>query len=109
MRNQSTKKLIRAFIENINEEKRLDFEAMGNENKKHRYTQKQKDYAINLAQEIGVRATARILVLQRKTIQRWLRDQGIWVQRCPNWVYSWAHWRKKRREKWERIRAYRGY
>jgi len=109
MSNQSTRNLIRAFIHEINEEKRAEFRALGYGKKKNRYTQEQKDYAIDMAQEKGVRATARILGLQRKTIQRWLRAKGIWVKRCPDWVYDWAYWRKKRREKWERIRAYRGY
>ena len=49
----------------------------------------------------GVRYTARTLGLQRKTIQRWLRAEGIQVKRCPDWVYDWAYWRRKRREKWE--------
>ena len=106
---QSTKNLIRVFIESENESKRDDFKFLGYRSKRNRYTQEQKDYAINMAQESGVRATARILGLHRKTIQRWLKIQGIWVKRCPDWVYSWAYWRKKRREKWERIRAYRGY
>ncbi|MBW1853314.1 MAG: transposase family protein [Deltaproteobacteria bacterium] len=74
---QDTKNLIRAFIEELNEEKRFDFRFLGNEKKKHRYTQKQKDFAIRLAQEKGVRATAKILGLHRKTIQRWLRAEGI--------------------------------
>ena len=106
---QDTKNAIRAFIETLNEEKRYDFEFLGNDKKKHRYTQEQKDYAIRLAQENGVRATAKVLRLHRRTIQRWLRAKGIWVKRCPDWVYDWAYWRKKRKEKWERIRAYRGY
>jgi DNA invertase Pin-like site-specific DNA recombinase len=106
---QDTKNLIRAFIEELNEEKRFDFRFLGYRKKKHRYTQKQKDFAIRLAQEKGVRATAKILGLHRKTIQRWLRAEGIWVKRCPDWVYEWAYWRRKRNEKWERIRRYRGY
>ena len=109
MSRENTRGFIRAFIESENEDKQAEFRSLGYKKKKNRYTQRQKNYAINKAQESGVRATARILGLQRKTIQRWLRGQGIWVKRCPDWVYSWAYWRKKRLEKWERIRAYRGY
>ena len=99
--------LTRIFIEDENENKRAEFTALGSG--KRRYTEAQKDYAINQVQTIGVRATARLLQLPRKTIQRWLRAKGIQVKRCPGWVYDWAYWRKKRREKWERIKAYRGY
>jgi hypothetical protein len=106
---QDTKNFIRAFIEDLNEEKRSEFRVLGYRKKKHRYTQEQKDYAITLAQNKGVRATGRILGLHRKTIQRWLRTHGVWVKRCPDWVFDWAYWRRKRNEKWERIRAYRGY
>jgi len=109
MSKQDTKNAIRAFIQELNEEKRFEFRALGYRKKKKRYTQKQKDFAIKMTQEKGVRATARILELPRRTIQRWLRSQGIWVKRCPDWVYDWAYWRRKRNEKWERIRAYRGY
>jgi hypothetical protein len=82
---------------------------MGYEKKSNRYTQRQKDYAVSMAQESGVRATGRILGLQRRTIQRWLRAQGICVKRCPDWLWDWVYYRQKRNEKWERIRAYRGY
>ena len=109
MRGQSTRHLIRGFIQEINEEKRAEFRALGYIRKKNRYSRRQKDYAINMAQESGVRCTARILGLQRKTIQRWLRSRGVWVKRCPDWVYQWAYWRRKRNKKWERRRAYRGY
>ena len=99
--------VIRAFIEDENENKRSEFRSLGAGG--WRYTEKQKNFAIELAQRSGVRATARVLELQRKTIQRWLRDKGVRVKRCPDWVYDWAYWRKKRREKWQKIMARRGY
>ncbi len=105
MNKQETRVLIRAFIEEEILNKRAEFRALGSGKK--RYTEEQKGYAINKAQEIGVRATARLLQLQRKTIQRWLGVKGIQVKRCPSWVYEWAYWRRKRWEKWERIRFYR--
>jgi ActR/RegA family two-component response regulator len=106
---QAEKNLINAIIVMENEAKRAEFEHLGYKKTTNRYTKEQKDYAIRLAQESGVRATSRILGLHRKTIQRWLRTHGVWVKRCPDWVFDWAYWRRKRNEKWERIRAYRGY
>jgi len=105
----STRLQIKALIEQINAEKLAEFRALGYRKKKNRYTRRQKDYAINVAEEKGVRATARILGLHRKTIQRWLRAQGIFVKRCPDWLWDWVYYRQKRNEKWERRRAYRGY
>lgn len=98
------RELIRASIVEEELNKREKFRALGSGKK--RYNEEQKEYAINKAQEIGVRATARLLQLPRKTIQRWLRAKGTRVKRCPDWVYDWAYWRRKRREKWERIKYY---
>lgn len=81
---------------------RLDFEAMGIGG---RYCEKQKEYALKLIDEYGVRAVARILDLPRRTLQRWCREHSKYVRRCPEWVYSWAARRQKRREFWMR----RGY
>ena len=100
---------IKLLIEEENEFQRAEFESLGPKVKTRRYTQAQKEWAINKAVEIGVRATARLLSLQRKTIQRWLRKSGVNVRRCPGWVKEWANQRNKRREKWGRIKANRGY
>lgn len=80
------RELIRAFIIEEKLNKREEFRALGSGKK--RYTEEQKEYAINKAQEIGVRATARLLQLSRKTIQRWLRAKGTRVKCCPDWVYD---------------------
>ena len=96
------------FIEEENREKLFYFRTLSSKKRGH-HTDKQKVYAIEKAQSMGVRATSRLLHLPRRTIQRWLRVKGIRVKRCPDWVYDWAHWRRKRREKWDRIKAYRGY
>jgi hypothetical protein len=64
------------------------------------YTQEQKEYTVEKAKSIGVRATSRLLHVPRRTIQRWLKEKGIMVKRCPDWVYDWAYWRRKRKEKW---------
>jgi len=47
--------------------------------------------------------------MPRRTIQRWLRAERLTVKRCPDWVYEWACWRRKRQEKWKRIKAYREF
>jgi hypothetical protein len=96
-----TRALIRAFIEEENREQLFYFKALGSERERH-YTDKQKEYAIKKAISIGVRATSRLLHLPRRTIQRWLRAEGVTIKRCPNWVYDWAYWRRKRIEKLKR-------
>lgn len=107
MNKSDTRALFKAWIEDENSFKRIEFQALGSG--KGRYTGEQKEYAIDKAIFIGVRATSKLLKVPRRTIQRWLRAKGIRVKRCPDWVYSWAYWRNKKREKWDRIKAYRGY
>jgi hypothetical protein len=71
-----------------------EFEAMGTGG---RYTQEQKDHALGLIDEYGVRATARILQLPRRTLQRWCHTERKYVRRCPDWVYAWAARRRRKR------------
>lgn len=96
----------RAFIlqaqQTVYDEMCTEFEAMGTGG---RYSQEQKDYALGLIDQYGVRATARILQLPRRTLQRWCRSQRKYVRRCPDWVYSWAAKRRRKRDFWSR----RGY
>jgi hypothetical protein len=92
-----------AFIESQNEEIRLHFEALGEG--RRNYTSEQKEFALSQLDTSGVRATARILQIPRRTIQRWCRQYQVQVKRCPLWVYEWAERRRRRREFWER----RGY
>ena len=98
MSKPETRALIRAFIEEENREKLFYFKALGSERKRH-YTDKQKEYAIKKAISTGLRATSRLLNVPRRTIQRWLKAEGIRVKRCPDWVYDWAYWRRRRIEK----------
>jgi hypothetical protein len=84
----------------IHDGMREEFEGMGTGD---RYCQQQKDYALTLIDNYGVRATARILEIPRRTLQRWCREQCRYVRRCPEWVYSWAAKRRKRREFWGRM------
>jgi hypothetical protein len=102
MANTSTRAMILQAYQAVYDEMRMEFEAMGTGG---RYDQQQKDYALKLIDEYGVRAVARILELPRRTLQRWCRRQSMYVKRCPDWVYSWAAKRRKRREFWAR----RGY
>ena len=89
--------LIRLWIEAENRKQLSYFNGL-NPDGGH-YTAEQKEYAIDKTMSIGVRATSRLLCIPRRTIQRWLRLEGITVKRCPGWVYEWAYWRRKRREK----------
>ena len=95
----SMKNIMRMFILDEAEDQREEFQCYGITGS--RYSEKQIEFAVNKCQEIGVRATSRLLCLHRKTLQRWLRKHDIDVKRCPDWVYDWAYWRNKRREKWK--------
>jgi hypothetical protein len=102
MGTMSTKELMRLMHKEIYEEKRDLFFSLGG---RGRYTEKQKRFAFELIAEHGMRATARILRIPRRTLQRWCRLYGIYVKRCPSWVREWARRRQKKRRFWE----YRGY
>jgi hypothetical protein len=97
-----TRELIRLIQKEIYEEKRALFCSLG---RGGRYTQKQKRFAFELIDEHGMRATARILRLPRRTLQRWCSQYGIYVRRCPSWVREWARRRRKKRKFWQ----YKGY
>jgi len=101
----STKELIRLWIEAENRSQLSYFRSLNP--KGGHYTKEQKEFAIEKATTIGVRATSRLLHVSRRTIQRWLRAEGITVKRCPDWIYDWAYWRKKRQQKWKRIMSHR--
>ena len=102
MATMSTREIIIQAQQAAYDEMRWEFEAMRASGP---YSQRQKDYGFRLIDEYGVRATARILRIPRRTLQRWCRQQGKCVQRCPEWVYDWAAKRRKRRAFWTR----RGY
>jgi hypothetical protein len=99
MADMSTRVLIIQAQQAMYDEMREEFEAMHTGGQ---YSQQQKDHALKLIDEYGVRATARILELPRRTLQRWCREQFKHVKRCPAWVYSWAAKRRRRREFWAR-------
>ncbi|MFB0565879.1 MAG: hypothetical protein ACETWK_09400 [Candidatus Aminicenantaceae bacterium] len=82
----STKALIRLWIEVQNRKQLLYFQNLNP--KGGHYTREQKEYAVEKVATIGVRATSRLLHVPRRTIQRWLRAEGIIVKRCPDWVYN---------------------
>lgn len=83
----------------VYEEMKLEFECM--QETGHHYTDGQKDFAFRLIDDLGVRATARVLKLPRKTLQRWCRKHNVYVRRCPAWVYEWAEKRNRRRMFWQ--------
>ena len=76
MASTSTRTIILREQQAVYDGMREDFEAMGTGG---RYCREQKDYALGLSDEYGVRATARILQLPRRTLQRWCREQGRYV------------------------------
>jgi hypothetical protein len=92
--NMSTRVMILQVYEALYDDIRAQFERMGTGDG---YCQEQKEYAFTLIDEYGVRATARILRVPRRTLQRWCRAQSKRVRRCPDWVYSWAPKRRERR------------
>ena len=100
MKKIETRELIRMMIEAENR-RQLSYFTSLNPTRRH-YTSEQIEYVIEKAKSIGIRATSRLLHVPRRTIQRWLRTQGITVKRCPDWVYDWAYWRRKRIEKLKR-------
>ena len=102
MTRSKTDQLILMAIQEMYEDKLYEFHSLG---KGRQYTESQKRYAFELIGEYGMRATARILKIPRRTLQRWCREYYIFVKRCPYWVYEWAERRRKRREFWQR----RGY
>ena len=104
MRQMSTRQLIKIAQQGIYDEMAFEFRGLGN--KGRRYTKLQKDYAIDQIDKYGVRATARILCLPRRTLQRWCRKYQIYVRRCPYWVYEWAERRRRGRAFWERRRGH---
>ena len=99
MNKAETRRLMIAMQQQFYEDRRYEFCALG---EGVRYTQRQKDYAFELIDEKGIRATARILKIPRRTLQRWCRKYCVRVRRCPDWVYDWVEKRRKRREFWRR-------
>jgi hypothetical protein len=96
----STRSLIRLWIEIENRRQLSYFQGLNPEG--GHYTQEQKEYATERATTIGVRATSRLLHLPRRTIQMWLRSEGITVKRCPDWVHDWAYWKRMYVVRWFR-------
>ena len=102
MNRTERRQLMLMMQQELYEEKRYDFLALG---KGGQYTEAQKHFAFELIGEYGVRATARILQIPRRTLQRWCIKYNIYVRLCPSWVREWAERRRKRKEFWAR----RGY
>ena len=94
-----SKELIRMMQQEFYDEIRSEFLAFGNGG---RYTDAQKERAFELINDKGIRAAARILGVPRRTLQRWCKRHGVFVRRCPPWVYEWAERRRKKREFWRR-------
>jgi hypothetical protein len=99
----STRLIISLLIEVENEENRMRFYSL-DENKRN-YSHGQQTFALSLVDIHGVRATARLLEIPRRTIQRWCTKEGKQVKRYPDWMYEWAEKKRRKREFW-RSRGY---
>ena len=77
----NNRELIKAMQQQVYAEMKEDFISLGQGG---HYTDKQKRYAIALIDEYGIRATARILSLPRRTLQRWCRQYDTGKQRAAN-------------------------
>ena len=64
-----------------------------------KYSPQQQKYALEKCLDIGVRATSRMLKLNRRTLQRWLRYYEIDVPRYPSWLFDWVK-RRNRKRRW---------
>lgn len=98
--------LFRELAREYNQDKKAEFDRLGYLYS-WRYTDEQKKYALEMATRSGIRATARILEIPRRTIQRWRSQFHIEIKRFPDWVYPWVKGRNKRNEFWQkRSRSY---
>ena len=88
---------LRALNEQFNQERMWQFRALGDGGQ---YNKEQREYAFEQIDEYGIRATAKMLKIPRRTLQRWCRKYDYCVVRCPSWVYDWAERRRKKREFW---------
>lgn len=100
MSRQRQKQLFKSMIDYYNAEKRDEFKAMTTG---HRYTDDQKQFVFDLIKKIGIRATAKVLDIPRRTIHRWTAKHGVKVKRSPDWVYIRAGQRKKNQVFWSQI------
>lgn len=102
MLTENRRQLLIGLQEYFNQEKRSQFRFLG---KGGHYTKEQKEYVFAQIEDIGIRATAKILMFPRRTLQRWCKKHYVFVKPYPDWVIPWAERRRKRREFWAR----RGY
>jgi hypothetical protein len=98
MRSAFDRLWFRTCVNIANEEMRAKFESLGQGS---RYTDEQKAFAFAFIEELGIRATSRMLKMPRRTLQRWCRKHKVHVKRCPDWVYEWAARRRRRNAFWQ--------
>ncbi len=70
-----------------------------------KYSPEQQIYALNKCQELGIRATSRLLGVSRRTLQRWCRRFNVSISRYPPWMADWRERKIRKRNFWRR----RGY
>ena len=91
------KSVIKTLIEMFNDDARCEFRVLGDYGRN--YTNQQITFVLTKVDELGIRATARMLRIPRRTIQRWCRKLYFPVNRCPEWVYDWAYRRSIKRKR----------
>lgn len=87
---------MKSIIGALNAATRAEFRALGGPGA--RYATAQKDMALALVDQHGIRGVVRVLRLNRRTLQRWCRKSGKTVPDCPPWLKGWAEQRRKRLE-----------
>ena len=70
-----------------------------------KYSPEQQAYALKKCEEIGVRATSRLLGVSRRTLQRWCRRFNVYIPRYPPWMSDWVDRKIRKRDFW-RLRGY---
>jgi len=70
-----------------------------------KYSPEQQVYALKKCEEIGVRATSRLLGVGRRTLQRWCRRFNVHIPRYPPWMDDWRERKIRKRDFW-RLKGY---
>ena len=70
-----------------------------------KYSPEKQIYALRKCEEIGVRATSRLLGVSRRTLQRWCRRFNVSIPRYPPWMEDWRERKIRKRDFW-RLRGF---
>ena len=65
-----------------------------------KYSPEQQIFALKKCNEIGIRATSRLLGVSRRTLQRWCKRYNIVIPRYPAWMDDWRKRKIRKRNFW---------